>query len=212
MLFIRHTLCLALKVASAMLLSVSDGNCQSVVAGPTNIVELQLQKLQKECENPTLTGQSRDYVSVTEWIRHECVTNLKSLGPEIIPEVRKHADDHAVGVYKDMLTIALAALGDDSATTNAAQLMLESTNATIRVCAAFELRKTKNKKLIEPFKKALNDTYKRPSGMDVGSGDRIKLIYPVRIIASDALVELGVPFEEVRKLRGDYEEQDARNR
>ena len=83
--------------------------------------------------------------------------------------------------------------------TQAAGLMLKSKQPAVRVCAAFELRRLKDKKLVGPFKQALTDSFKREDGGCVRIGDG--MIYPVRLIASDALVELGVPFDEVRKLR-----------
>lgn len=70
----------------------------------------------------------------------------------------------------------------------------------VRVCAAHELRRLKDPRMIDHFKKALKDPYKRRAGACVRRAEG--LIYPVRGIASAALLDLAVPFSEIRKLRG----------
>jgi len=161
-----------------------------------------LTRLKAECDVPGQTNASlwTAYVSATEKARHEAITQLKSLGGETVAEVR-HELERADGEHKEMLTITLAALGDDKAVTQASELMLHSKRAAVRVCAAWELQGLKDKRTLEYFKQALHDPYERKDGSCVPIGDG--MIHPVRVIASDALVGLGVPFEEVRKLRGD---------
>jgi len=139
-------------------------------------------------------------VTRTESERLNAIAQLKSLGGKIVPLVRAESQ-HATNEYREMLTVALAALRDDAAILEAADLMLVTERPAVRVCAALELRGVKDKRTIGHFKKALGDSYKRLDGccMRVGDG----MIYPVRRIASGALVDLGVPFEEVRKIRGE---------
>ena len=161
-----------------------------------------LTRLKAECDVPGQTNASlwTSYVSATERARHKAIEELQSLDGKIAPLVRAESQQ-ATNEYREMLTVALAALRDDAAILAAAELMVASQKPAVRVCAALELRAIKDKRTIAHFKKALTDPFEREDGSCVRIGDG--KIYPVRIIASDALVELGVPFDEVRKLRGD---------
>src|SRR6266513_2475013 len=143
-----------------------------------------LARLKAECD---VAGQSNSslwtsYVSATEKARHEIIAQLKSLGAEIVPFVRAEFQ-HGKGEYREMLTLALAALGDDAALLSAADVLLVSERPAVRVCAAWQLRGVKDKRTIEQLKKALRDSYKRQDGGCVRIGEG--MIYPVRIIASD---------------------------
>jgi hypothetical protein len=161
-----------------------------------------LTRLKAECDVQGQTNESlwNAYVSATEKARHEAIAQLKPLGKETVAEVRRELE-HAGGEYQEMLVITLAALGDGKALTQASELMLRAERAAVRVCAAWELRALKDKKTLKYFKQALHDPYKREDGSSARIGDG--MIYPVRIIAAGALVDLGVPFHEVRELRGD---------
>ena len=99
-----------------------------------------------------------------------------------------------------MLTITMAVLGDKAAVNLAAQLMLNSDKPAVRIVAALELRRLKDKTLLEPFKRAMTDSFKRQRGGCLGPE---MMIFPVRTIASDALVDLGMSLEEVRRF-GDW--------
>jgi hypothetical protein len=178
------------------------GICLAEEKPPQDQARSALVRLKAQCDVP---GQSDKalrlmYVSATERARREAIAQLKSLGGEIVPLVRAESL-YATNEYREMLTVALAALRDDAAILATADLMLVSKRPSVRVCATLELRGVKDKRTIGHFKKALRDSYKREDGSCVRIGDGV--IYPVRIIASGALVEMGVPFDEVRKLRGD---------
>jgi hypothetical protein len=161
-----------------------------------------LLRLRDECDVP---GQSNHslwtmYVSRTEKARLGAITELKSLGAHALPLVRD-ASKHATNEYQEMLTVALAAMREDDAILATATLMLDSRRPAVRVCAAMVLRGLEDERTIEQFKKALLDPYHRQDGGCIRDGDGH--IYPVRLIASDALAELGVPFEEVQRMRGE---------
>ena len=159
--------------------------------------KIALQKLKEQSDNPKLSNESEwiSYLSKTELARRQSIRELKSLGETGVTAVRQELKT-AKGEYQQMLIIALAALGDKAAVSETAELMLKAEKHAVRVVAAAELRGLKNKELIESFKKALSDSFKRRDGSCVYP----KIIYPVRVIASDALVDLGLSLEEVRKI------------
>jgi hypothetical protein len=201
----RSPLSLGMKLRLAMflvaLLSVAQ-HCKAEENAVLMKASEALTRLRAECDVPGQTNAAvwTAYVSATEKARHEVIAQLKTLGGEIAVEVRRELE-HARGEYREMLVITLAALGDEKAVTQASELMLHSERPAVRVCAAWELRGLKDKRTLAYFKQALQDPYKRKDGSRVQIADG--MVYPVRIIASDALVDLGVPFDEVRKLRGD---------
>ena len=160
-----------------------------------------LARLKAECDVPGQTNASlwTSYISATEKARHEAIGQLQTLGSGVVPLVRAEFQQ-ATNEYREMLTVALAALRNDAAILEGADLMLTSKRPAVRVGAAMELRGIKDKRTLGHFKKALQDPFEREDGGCVRIGDG--MIYPVRIIASDALVGLGVPVDEVRKLRG----------
>jgi hypothetical protein len=161
-----------------------------------------LRRLKSECDNPKVSNESQwtSYSSRTEFLRRQCIGDLKPLGAVGLAAVRRELVG-AKGEYRQMLTVALAALGDQGAMAQTVTLMLHAEKPAVRFVAAAELSKLENKALIEPFKQALRDQFKRRDGscVQIGNG----MIYPVRLIASGALVRLGVPLDEVRKI-GDW--------
>jgi hypothetical protein len=172
----------------ALSCSVADGEADDGKATPQNARQI-LAQLKAECDVP---GQSHgclwmSYVSATEKARHECISQLRQIGQVAIPEIHNQFAN-ATAAYKEMLVLALAAIEDSSAVLQAADLMLNSQRPSVRVCAAWELRGRHDQMIAEYFKKALRDEYKRKDGSCLQTGDG--MIYPVRMIASDALVEL----------------------
>lgn len=156
-----------------------------------------LQYLKSECDNPKVSNECAwtYYASETELARFRCIKQLKSMGDDAQAQVRRELAT-AKGEYRQMLTIALAAFGDNSSIYQSGQLMLHARLPAVRVCAAGELRRLKDSRMLEPFKLALADGFKRRDGSCVSRG----MIYPVRLIASDALVDLGMSLEEVRRI------------
>lgn len=153
--------------------------------------------LKKECDDPKMSNgcEWTSYCSATELARFRCIKQLKSLGDEAQGEARREMVA-AKGEYKQMLTVTLAAFGDSTSIWQAGQLMLHARLPAVRVCAAMELSRRKDSRMLEPFKLALADGFKRRDGSCVSHG----MIYPVRLIASDALVDLGMSLEDVRKI------------
>jgi HEAT repeat protein len=93
--------------------------------------------------------------------------------------------------------MALVRLGDRQRVGHVASYLTDSPSPMIRVCAAFTLRLSRDRSAIPALKQALHDPYQRKDGSDVGPRDR--LVYPIRILAADALVELGEDPKEIRK-------------
>jgi hypothetical protein len=67
----------------------------------------------------------------------------------------------------------------------------------LRCVAALTLRLSGNRTAIPALWKALQDPYQREDGSDVGPPGR--RVYPVRVLAADALITLGEDAKEVRK-------------
>lgn len=164
---------------------------------PVNKVAQALKKLKSECDNPKVSNESywTSYCSATELKRCYYIAELKSAGEMAVPEVQRELSA-AKSEYREMLVVALAALGDNTSIWQAGRLMLRAKRPAVRVSAASELRRLQDKRLMEPFKQALRDPFKRMDGACVNRG----VIYPVRLIASGGLVALGMPLEEVQKL------------
>jgi hypothetical protein len=116
------------------------------------------------------------------------VSRLAAFG-EPIKDLLESASALAEGDYAKVLDMALARLGDRTRVGRVATYLIESPSPTIRVCAALTLRLCGDRSAIPALKKALGDPYQRKDGSDVGPRDR--LVYPVRILATDALAALG---------------------
>jgi hypothetical protein len=172
-------------------------------ARPADSISDILKKLKNECDNPKISNDSAwiSYCSETELKRIGCIAALKLLGPVAEAQVRQELAA-AKGEYREMLVVTLAAFGDNTSIWQAGRLMVKAKLPAVRVCAALELRRRKDKRLIEPFKQALADPFQRMDGRCVMPG----MLYPIRNIATDALVGLGIELDEVRKLRKWWEE------
>ena len=164
---------------------------------PVQKAKIALQQLKEQCDNPKVSNDSQwtSFASKTETVRRQSIHDLKSLGDVGFAAVHSEVRT-AKNEYKQMLTVTLAALGDKDAVPETAKLMLQAEKPAVRFVAAAELRGLKNEELMPSFKKALSDPFKRRDGSCVGP----RIIYPVRLVASDALVDLGMQLEEVRKI------------
>jgi len=106
-----------------------------------------------------------------------------------IRDLVEQAAASAQGDYARLLDMALVRLGDLKRVGRVASHLTESPTPMVRVRAAITLRLSPDRAAIPALKQALLDPYQRKDGSDVGPGDR--LVYPIRILAADALVELG---------------------
>jgi hypothetical protein len=105
----------------------------------------------------------------------------------------------AEGDYARVLEMALVRLGDRNRVANVSNTLTNSPSPTLRCCAALTLRLSGDRAAIPALKKALQDPYQRENGSDVRMPGQSRMIYPVRILAADALISLGEDAQEVRK-------------
>lgn len=188
-----------------LLLLSADSRGQESRALTVDDVPGILQILEAECDvpNQTTDGEWLSYASSTENARLRCIAQLTQVGMPAEALILEAAEG-AKPEYSEMLTLSLAAIGNSEAASSTAALMLKSKMPAVRVCAAFILRRLKDKRFIEHLKKALNDPFKRKDGSCVTIGDG--MVYPVRLIATGALVGMGVPIEDIRKIGGQIKE------
>jgi len=154
-----------------------------------------LVELKKECEHPTSPDKPEwlSYLSPTERIRWCILDELQKQKESALPIVMTEAKT-AKGEYYQMLTIVMAVLGDSSSITTTADLLIKAKSPAVRVCAAKALRVVKDRSTISALKQAMHDPYHREDGSCVKVGDG--MCYPVRIVAGDALAELGLTREQ----------------
>lgn len=116
---------------------------------------------------------------------------------EPVKDLVVEAASSAQGDYAKVLDMALVRLGDRGRVPRVAGHLTDSPSPMIRICAAITLRLSKDQSAIPALKQALRDPYQRKDGSDVGPRDRLD--YPIRILAADALIDLGEDPKEVRK-------------
>ena len=166
-----------------------------ILSRATEILDL----LVAEAKQPTepLRPGTLDYASRWEGKVTRFIDDLVKLGDPIIPIVRQTATA-ADGKLKALTEMLLARLGDPDSFERVTQLMTDDDDPSIRFCAAHTLRRIKNPSARPALWKALKDPFHRPMGGDMAHrGD----IYPIQLIASDALVELGEDFDKVKAER-----------
>ncbi len=119
---------------------------------------------------------------------------LAALGAPV-KDVVSSAADWASETYAPYLDMALVRLGDSSREAKVAEYLTSSTSITVRVCAVVTLRHLRKTTARPALWQALRDPYRRTSGSDVGPR---REVYPVRIVAADALIDLGEDPQAVR--------------
>jgi HEAT repeat protein len=124
------------------------------------------------------------------------LSRLAAFG-EPIKDLVERTSVSAEGDYAKVLDMALVRLGDPARVGRVATYLIESPSPTIRSCAAITLRLSGDRSAIPALKKALRDPYQRKDGSDVGPRDR--LVYPIRVLAADALIDLGENPKKVRE-------------
>ena len=120
---------------------------------------------------------------------------LHSLG-EPVKDLVEEADKTAEGNYAKVLDMALARLGDRKALAKVTDHLTTADSPTVRFCAVTTLRMVRDKSSIPALRKALHDPYQRQDASCVRIGEG--KINPIRMIAADALIDLGEDPKQVR--------------
>ena len=154
--------------------------------------------LRKESLHPTRPDEPVRMGTLSEaentiWRQLNCLAAFG--GP--VKDLVEQAAASAEGDYARVLDMALVRLGDRARVPGVTLTLTESPSPTLRCCAALTLRPSGDRSAIPALQKALRDPYQRKDGSDVGPPGR--LVYPVRILAADALIELGEDAKEVRR-------------
>ena len=161
-----------------------------------------LEELAAEVRHPTRPDQPKwiSYASEAEIKIGRCLFALAALGQPVRAVVEQQAKD-AMGDHAKTLDMALALMGDRDRVARVASHLTDSPSPMIRFCAARTLRRLKDRSAVPALKKALRDPYRRQDGSCVRIGDG--MIYPIRIVAADALIDLGEDPKQVRALLRD---------
>ncbi|MHC4176198.1 MAG: hypothetical protein ACYSWU_01755 [Planctomycetota bacterium] len=157
-----------------------------------------LATLQAEATHPTKpdTPARMSYASQAEQTICGCLKKLSALG-EPVRDLVEHELKQARGDYAKVLDMALLRLGDKSRLPQVASHLVASSSPTIRFCAAVTLRVAGDPSATAALRQALRDPYRRQDGSCVRIGDGE--IHPIRIVAADALVDLGEDPKAVRE-------------
>jgi HEAT repeat protein len=157
-----------------------------------------LAEIRREVLHPTKpnTSARMSYGAQAENTICRCLGKLTALG-DPVKDIVKGAAKEAEGGYAKVLDMALARLGDRTRVAQVANHLTSAESHTIRFCAAVTLRILGDRSTIPALRKALRDPYHRQDGSCVRIGDGE--IYPVRIVAADALIELGEDPNQIRK-------------
>jgi hypothetical protein len=157
-----------------------------------------LDEMKSEALHPTkpdaaerLTDLSRAELAILR-----ALDKLAELGQPVEDLVLSEAS-RASGTCSQYLNMALARLGTQSSEPKVAEYLTSSTNIAVRVCAVVTLRHLHKAAFRPALLSALRDPYRRASGSDVGPP---RDVYPVRVVAADALIELGENPQEVRSM------------
>ena len=158
-----------------------------------------LGELKAEALRPTKPDQAVrvSYASAAEIAIGQALSKLAALGQPVRDLVEREAQG-AEGDHAKVLDMALARLGDRSRVARVAAHLTGSPSVTIRFCACVTLRQLKDRSAIPALKNALRDPYHRQDGscMRIGDGE----VYPVRIVAADALIDLGEDPKKIRRI------------
>ena len=158
-----------------------------------------LGELEAEVRHPTKPDQPAmiSYASAAEIKIGRCLFALAALGQPVREVVEREAQA-ARGDHAKTLDMALALLGDRGRVARVASHLTDSPSAMIRFCAVRTLRRLNDHSAIPALRKALRDPCRRQDGSCMRIGDG--MVYPVRIVAADALIDLGEDPKQVRAL------------
>lgn len=159
--------------------------------GDSKLVSSLLQQLERECD-PESPDNNYDWTlnaQPTEHKRGELLKQLNAIGPVSLAEVQACRQREVNTEYHEMLTLVAMTLGDDAALEETARNMAYSTHPAVRLCAARELRKRRDRRMEEWFQLALRDDR---SVRNDACGRESHRYYPVRVVAELALKEMGI--------------------
>jgi hypothetical protein len=158
-----------------------------------------LDEVQREALEPTEPNKSvfTSYASQAEQSICRCLDKLHSLG-QPVKDLVEDAAKTAKGNHAKVLDMALARLGDQTRVAKVADHLTTADSPTVRFCAAMTLRHLRDKSSLPALRKALRDPYQREDGSCMRIGDG--MIHPIRVVAADALVDLG---EDPKKVRAE---------
>ena len=161
--------------------------------------ETLLAELAAEVRHPTKPDQPArmSYAAAAEIKIGRCLFALAELGQPVRAVVEQETKD-AKGDHAKTLDMALALLGDRGRVARVASHLTDSPSAMVRFCACRTLRRLKDRSAIPALRKALRDPYRRMDGSCVRVGDG--MIHPLRLVAADALIDLGEDPKQVRAL------------
>jgi hypothetical protein len=156
-----------------------------------------LAELEREALQPTEPDKAVkiSYASQAEQTICSCLNRLHSLG-QPVKDLVEDAAKTAEGNHAKVLDMALARLGDQTRVAKVAEHLATADSPTVRFCAAITLRSLRDKSSILALRKALRDPYQRQDGSCLRIGDG--MIHPIRVVAADALVDLGEDPKTVR--------------
>jgi HEAT repeat protein len=157
-----------------------------------------LTELRREALQPTKPNTSAwiSYGSQAENTICRCLGKLTTLG-DPVKDLVEGAVKEAKGDHAKVLDMALARLGDRTRVAQVTNHLISAKSHTMRFCAAVTLRILGDRSTISALRKALRDPYHRQDGscLRIGDGE----IYPVRLVAADALIELGEDPKQIRR-------------
>lgn len=157
-----------------------------------------LATLRAEATHPTRPDAPArmSYASQAEQTICGCLNKLSALG-EPVKDLVENELKRAQGDHASVLHMALLRLGGKSRLPRVADDLVASSSHTTRFCAAMTLRIVADPSAIAALRQALRDPYHRQDGscVRIGDGD----IYPIRIVAADALVDLGEDPKAIRE-------------
>ena len=167
-----------------------------------------LKQLKTEALSPSGSDDAAfmSYCSQSEGTICASLAKLAALGRPVKEVVEREAAD-AKEDYAKVLDMALAQLGDRSKLARVADYLVTSPDHSIRFCAAMTLNRVADRSAIPALQKALQDPYHRKDGSCVRIGDGE--VYPVRLVAADALIDLGENPKAVREHSDTSRKQDA---
>ena len=140
--------------------------------------------------------QSMGYMTPREGDVCRALDGLAGLGPSIADLIAKETPLEGPR-HAAMLDMAKARLGYAESLQRVTAIMNEATDPSLRICAAVTLRQLQDPATKAALWKALKDPYRKESHECLDPGGSGK-VYPVRVVAAAALIDLGEDPAQVR--------------
>ena len=156
-----------------------------------------LGELRNEVQNPVApdTPAPNSYASQAELNIARVIEKLVLLGPAANDAVGKETAT-ASGDFRKVLDMVLVRLGDTSGIDRVAGYLAETESPMIRFCAVSTLRLARDKGAVPALETALGDPYRRKDGSTPPT-TADGMVYPVRMVAAEALIEMGKEAKDV---------------